>query len=252
MSKMFGEMKTEGLEKTQDRLGGYAAQETGMYTGKIKMAYAGASLQGARFIALIVDFDGNEYRETVYFTNKKGENFYADKNDTKKKVPLPGFTTIDDICVITTGLSLSEQETEEKLVKVYDTDAKAEVPKSVPVLIELIGKEISLGILKTEENKTVKDGSGAYVATAEVKQVNNIDKVFDTETKMTVIEARAGLKEGAFWDAWEKRNKGVTRDKKTFKEGAAGAPGRPAPANAPPGAGAAAPARSSLFGKKAA
>jgi hypothetical protein len=252
MSPIFGNLKSEGLTETEDRLGGYSPFESGIYTGKIKVAYAGKAASGAQNITLVLDFGGREYRETVYITNRNGENWFLNKDDKSKKVPLPGFTTIDDICLVTTGKPLADQIGEDKTVKVYDPEAKKELPKSVPVLTELLGQELSVGILKNQENKSEKNSAGEYVPTAEVRFTNTIEKVFHTETKMTVAEARQGVEKPAFWDAWEERNKGQTRDRRTIKDGQGGTSGRPgAPAGAPPQAGAATSPRKSLFGAKA-
>ena len=249
MTTLFGNLKSDGLEQSTDNLGGGGfTRESDIYSGKIKMAYAGAAKSGARFVQLIVDLpDGKEYKETVYITNQKGENFYLNKSDNSKKVPLPGFTTIDDICLCATGKPLAEQDAEEKIVKIYDFEAKAELPTSVPVLIELLGQDISLAILKVTENKQAKNASGVYEATAETRDINSIDKVFNTDTKMTVVEARNKAEAPVFWDNWLERNKGKTRDKTSKVIGNPGAPGTAR--SGPPQAGAA-PARQSLFGKK--
>lgn len=253
MSSLFGELKNDGLEESQDRLGGFSVLETDIYTGPIKMAYAGQAASGARSVTLIVEHDGKEYRETIYITNKKGENFFLNKDDKSKKVPLPGFTTIDDICLVTSGKPLAEQEGEDKMVKIWDNDARKELPKSVPVLTGLLGLVVSLAIVKQLENKNVKDSSGEYVPTGEERETNFIDKVFHTETRMTVAEARNGAEKGTFWDAWLERNKGKVRDKRVIKDGVGGTPGRPGskPVGGPPQANGAAPARKSLFGAKA-
>lgn len=249
---LFGNLKSDGLEETQDRLGGFSPFDTDIYTGKIKMAYAGQSDGGAKNISLVVDFNGKEYRETIYITNKKGENFFLNKDDKTKKVPLPGFTIIDDICLVTTEKPLSDQAAEEKVIKLYDFEAKKELPKSVPVLVDLLGKEVSLAIVRQLENKNAKNGAGEYEPTAETQETNNIAKVFHTPTKMTMVEARNGNETGTFWDSWVERNKGVTADRRKIKDGVAGAPkGTAAPAqrSGPPQAAAPA-ARQSLFGKK--
>lgn len=246
---LFGNLKSDGLEQSTDNLGGGGfTRESDIYSGKIKMAYAGAAKSGARFVQLIVDLpDGKEYKETVYITNKAGENFYLNKNDNSKKVPLPGFTTIDDICLCATGKPLSEQDAEEKIVKIYDFEAKAELPTSVPVLIELLGQDISLAILKVTENKQAKNANGIYEATAETRDINSIDKVFNTDTKMTAVEVRNKAEVPVFWDNWLERNKGKTRDKTSKVIGTPGAPGTAR--SVPPQAGVA-PVRQSLFGKK--
>lgn len=250
MSNLFANLKSDGLEESQDRLGGYRPLDTDIYTGKIKALYASKSTQGALGINLIADFNGQEYRETFWVTNKKGENFFLNKDDNSKKVPLPGFTIADDILLIATGKPLSDQTTEEKTIKLYDSEAKKELPKGVDMLVEAIGQSISLGVLKILENKNEKVGTGAdaeYVPTAETRELNSTDKVFHPEQRVTVAEARAGQSEPKFWDSWIERNKGQIRDKRSIKDGQAGGARGKAPA---PKAGEAAPARKSLFGNK--
>lgn len=244
---MFNTLTNDGLEEAQDRLGGFAALETNAYTGKIKAAYAGVSGGGAKSVTVILDIGGGkEYRETFYVTNKKGENFYLNKQDPTKKVPLPGFTVVDDICLVTCGKNLSQLTLEDKVFKIYDADAKKELPKSVPALVEIIGMEVTLGILKEIVNKTEKVGD-KYVPVAETRDQNVTDKVFHTETKMTVAEGRAGAEKASFYDSWLERNKDKTRDRRELKDGQAGVAGAP---GAAPVAGQPAAAKGSLFAKK--
>jgi hypothetical protein len=236
-------MKSEGLEEAQDRLGGYQSYETDIYPGKVKLAYAGQAPSGARFMYFsFVLADGKEYRETVYFTNKAGENWFPNKQDASKKVPLPGFTLVNDICLATTGQELSVQAAEDKVVNVYDPEQKKELPKSVPVLVDLLGKDITLAILKKIESVKVKQGND-YVATDKTRETNGIDKVFHTESGMTVKELKDKKTEASFQAAWLEKNKGKTRDL-TQSEGKSGRPGS---AGAPPAAGATAKPRTSLF-----
>ena len=240
---LFNKLTSDGLEESQDRLGGFSPFDSDIYIGTIKVAYAGTSLGGATSVSVVVDADGKEYRETFYVTNRKGENFFISQD--KKKVPLPGFTVVDDICLIASGKPLANQETEEKVIKLYDFEQRAEVPKSVPVLTDLIGQKIALGILKQLENKNAKNAAGEYEATEETREVNVVDKVFHPEMKLTVAEARNGKEDPEFWDKWVEKNKGTVRDKTEKKAGGnAGAPPKPAAAG-----GTAAP-RQSLFGKK--
>lgn len=236
---LFGNLTNEGLEEAQDRLGGFSRLESDAYLGKIKMAYAGQSAGGARSITIIFGHGENakeEYRETVYITNKKGENYYLDGD--KKKQPLPGFTTVDDLCQMITGKPLSQQASEEKMVNVYDADQKKEIPKSVPVLTELLGGEVILGIVKQTVTKQVKQGD-VYVDSNETRDENVIEKVFHHPSKLTVAEAKKGVQTAAFHDAWVEKNKGNTRDK-TSKGGAGavktGRPGIPPTAGASNGA----------------
>jgi hypothetical protein len=250
---LFNNLTSDAHEvETEDRLGGFSVLESGSYDAKIKVAYAGKAASGAQSVTFIFDINGRELRETIYITNKQGQNFYLTKD--KKKAPLPGFTTVDHICLVASGAPLSEQTTEDKMVKVYDKDAGAEIPKSLPVLTDLVGKTITLGLLKVLENKTEKDSNGNYVAIAETRESNQIDKVFDTDTKMTVVEAVKEL-EPTFHTAWVEKNAGQTRDKREIKDGQAGGAqsGRPGrPAGGPPQQSTGASSGRKLFGNKAA
>ena len=243
---LFANLNNAGLEESTDRLGGYQPLQSGIYTGIIKAAYAGKSDGGAQSVSLVVQVGNDEYRETLYITNRKGENFFTKDN---KKIPLPGFTIIDDICLVTSGKPLSEQLVEDKVLKLYDKDAKKELPKSVPVLVELLGLTVTLGILNQLVSQTEKAADGSYVPKSDgsTRNQNVIDKVFHTETKMTVAEARQGAEEAKFHDSWADRNEGKTQDRREKVDGTAGAPKRPGAPATPPQAGAA--PRKSLFGK---
>ncbi len=255
MSAVFGNLKTDGLEESQDRLGGGApALETDIYLLTIKAAFAGASSGGAQNVTLITTTEGGrEYKETIYITNRNGDNWFVNKDDKTKKVRLPGFIIIDDICMLTTEKPLNQQEAEEKVVNVYDFDAKKEMPKNVPMLMALLGKTFYAAITNTLENQSDKVGSGAdteYVPNAKTRNTNAITKVFHDPSKVTMVEARNG-QEAAFFDSWLERNKGQTIDKRTIKDGEGGNSGRPGGQKSPPAAGGSGGTeRKSLFGNK--
>ena len=248
---IFGNLSNDGLEESQDRLGGFNVRDTNIYPATIKVAYAGQSAGGARNVTVVAMLPDGEYSETVYVTNKKGENWFLNQNNKSKKVPLPGFTTIDDICLVCTGKSLSEQDSEEKVVKVYDYDERKELPKSVPVLTELTGKTLFLGIVKQTVDKNAKnDSTGEYEPTGETRDENVIEKVFHDPTKMTVVEARNQATEAVFFNKWLEKNKGQTRNKAKGNTGG-GKSGRPGGNGGAPQAGGQQQARKtgSLFNK---
>lgn len=251
MSNLFGNLTTTGLEESEDRLGGgFKPLSTDIYNVKVKVLYAGQAESGARNCTVVAILpDGKEYRETIYITNKKGENFFLNKDDQSKKVPLPGFTTIDDICLAATGFPLAEQTFEEKTLKIYDFDQKKEVPTKVMVAVDLCDKEVSLGIQHVLEDKTKKnDQTGEYEPTGETRELNQIAKVFHTESKVTMAEARAG-QEATFWDSWLKRNKDQPYDRRKAGKSGAKPAGKPPVAGGAAGGGAPAGGRKSLFGK---
>lgn len=247
MNALFGSLSTEGLEESTDRLGGFQPLETDAYTATIKMAYAGQSSGGARNVTLELDLGGRSYRETIYITKKTGENYFVKDG---KKVPLPGFTTIDDLCMVTVGKPLAEMIGEDKVVNIYDYDAKKELPTTVPMLTELLGQVATFGIVKNLENKSESDGNGGYTTIADTRDTNTIEKVFHTETKMTVVEARQGADEARFFESWVDRNKGKTRDRREIKDGQGVQTGRPGASKTAPQAGNKAPGKS-LFAKTA-
>lgn len=257
MTKMFGSMSNDGLEQAEDRIGGFSVFESKIYSGTIKAMYAGKSDGGAQNMTIIADLGGREYRETIYFTSRDGKNYYHPKDKqgkliTDKKMPLPGFTIVNDICLVATGEPLENQDVEEKVFKIYDYEAKAEVPTNVPMITAAIGQPVSFAIQKVLENKSKKNDAGGYDTVADTRELNTIQKVFDTESKKTVVEAINGQDAG-FWDAWSEKNDGKLYDKRTIRDGGdAGNAGRPA-ANGNSGAPAAGAksATKSLFGKAA-
>ena len=86
---MFGNMTTDGLEQSQDRLGGFTLQESDIYLATIKAFYAGKADSGAMNITVIADLNGKEYRETIYITNKKGDPEPDPDLRDNENVPLP-------------------------------------------------------------------------------------------------------------------------------------------------------------------
>ena len=246
---IFGNLTNEGLEETTDRLGGFQTRATDIYPATIKAAYAGQSAGGARNVTIVAELPDGEYSETIYVTNKKGENWFLNQNDKSKKVPLPGFTTIDDICLVTTGKPLAEQDSEEKVVKVYDFDERKELPKSVPMLVDLIGQTLFLGIVQQTVDKNQKnDSTGEYEPTGETRDENVIEKVFHDPSKMTVVEARQGATEPVFYEKWLSKNKGQVRNKAKGAGGKGTQSGRPGGGAPQSGAGGQ-KKTSSLFGK---
>lgn len=226
---MFSDVNdSSDLEKAQDTVGGFQPIDPGVYLATIKMMYGLESQNGAKGVFLELETeDGKTHRETVYVTNRKGENFYVRDG---KKFPLPGFSTIKDLCMLTTEKSLAEQNFEDKVVKVYDPEAKAEVPKNMPVNTGMIGKKVKVGIQQSLENKQVKQGN-EYVPTEEERTVSSINKFFHHDRDLTLNEALDRKTEAEFIHKWKDRYEGQVQDKRTFKGANTPNSGRP-PKNA--------------------
>lgn len=240
----FQNLNSDGAEAVKDSLGGsFGAIESAAYDATVKAFYAGKSDGGAHSMTLIAEIDVNgqkrEYRETFWVTNKKGENAY-EKNG--KKNLLPGYITANDIALLTTGKELNAQDFEEKIVKVYNFDQRAEVPTKVMAAADVMGKQITLGIQRKTVNKQAKDTRGTYVDTNEKRDVNEIDKVFHAGTGRTVNEVVRGLEAGEFLPMWKEKHTGVTQNR--FKEVVGAGSGLP---GAAAGTGASA-AKPNLFG----
>jgi hypothetical protein len=277
---IFAKLSTDGVAKSEDNLGtggGYII-DTDIQIYTIKALYAGKSTSSNAMsvTGIFVNKEtGKEYRETFWVTSGTGDNFYYSKDKdgkpTDKKSFLPGFNVVNDICMITTDKPLNEQTDEEKVVKVYDADAKGEVPKSVPMLTETLGKDVALAIYQNLENKSVKNAAGAYEPVAEERKTNTVEKAMFPVFKTTVRETEVALENGGsvkddtivdaqgndvavFWDAWIEAHKGKIKDKRKIKDGAAGTAGKPGgkPLGGPPASGAnpnAGSERKSLFNK---
>lgn len=243
---MLSNMKSEGLEAQEDRIGGFQLKSTDLYEATIKLAYITESDGGAYGLNLTFQIGGSEYREnTIYFTNKDKENFYYTKDDkgnrTTTKAQLPGFNLVNNLCRLAIDKELYEIVEEEKTIKVYDSKEGKEIPKSMPCLTELHGSKVLLAITEQTVNKNKKnDNTGKYEPTSETREENQIDHVFHWDLRATVNELTAIAKAEAegkpapkieFADKWLERYAGKKADKRTIKEGGdAPKQGRPSPA----------------------
>lgn len=187
--------------------GGYTLP-TGVYPMVVDVAYMGKSAKGAVSLNLhLKQAKGGKtiVRQTLWVASgdKKGnKNYYIDKN--KKKRLLPGMAQADHIAQITTGQSLAALTPEEKTIKLYDFEKRAELPTKVAALTEMHTKEIYVGLKKVRTNKVVKNQSGGYDDTAAERVFNEIDKVFYPDG-MTIAEKKSEATEAKFIGKWKKR-----------------------------------------------
>lgn len=244
----FGDsLSQEGIESQGDRLGGGGVVDSNAYGAVITAAFAGESKGGAKSMTFHFKLDnGRDLRETTYVTSgkEKGQKSFYERDG--KKYPMPGFVTANDIALLATGKGLTEQTYEEKIIKLYDFDAKAEVMTKVMMATSLVGQAIKLGVMKETVDKTTDSGGGVYVPTGETREQNVIDKVFHATSGQTVSEltqSRDVNAAGEFLGKWTDKNAGITRNKAKGASGASGVPGRPAPTG-----GAAPTASKGLFG----
>lgn len=222
----------DNIQNETDNLGGAGVLESGIYTLTINLAYITTADSGAVALNIRATTEDNrEVRQQFYMasgTAKGCKNYYEDKNGEKKY--LPGFLTANALALLTTGKEISDQDTEEKVVALWSSTAKAEVPTKVPMLMDMLGKQVIAGILKQTVDKTTKSATGEYVPTGETRDENEIDKLFQASTRRTTAEIRAGAETGAFIDSWETKWKGKVKNKAKGNDGSGAKAGAPKPA----------------------
>jgi len=223
-------------EEPRDSLGGFILP-TGIYPCTIEMAYMSKSKNGADAVNLELNTsDGRKLKQTIYITNRSGEPFYVNKQDGSKRY-LPGYNQINSLCdlAVQQDIAAVAAAAEEKTIKVWDFDAKTEVPKSMPVLLSLLNKRIVLGVLNIKENKNVKDGAGNWVPGPETRNINEINKAFN-ESGLTQAEIKAGTATPEFMEKWKDKYGTDEIDKSSPVAGGAtaGVPGQAAPVKEPP------------------
>lgn len=219
---MFSNLKrTNDIEETKDVLGGQGyILETDVYPATIITAYSDFFKSGAQFVNVkfeVVKPDGNtqNFNERFTITNKAGNIYYVGK-DSKKHV-LPGYEIMDDICLLTTGKPLAEQETEKKVLQLWNPAEGKEVPTEVDCLTDMFGQKVLLAIQKVRKNKQVLDASNKYIDSKDEVNLNQTRKVFDAEYRTTVPEMRTAEHNGVapaaqFIDKWLEKNQNKTLD----------------------------------------
>lgn len=226
------------IAAAKDSLGGGSfVLETDIYKFKVVSAYITVAQSEAMALELrLKTEDDKELRQTLWIKSGKdkgGQNFYTAKDGSKQY--LPGFDLANSLALLTTGLELNKLTTEQKVVKIYNYDAKADVPTPVPMVMDLLDKEIYGAVFKQVVDKQKKGDDGKYHSTGETREENELDKFFRLTDKVTVAEGLANMARkqrgeepvaGVFFDQWKEKWAGKTRDK-TSKDnkGKAGLPG---------------------------
>lgn len=203
---LFGTATTGTVEKEQDF--SKRTLDTNEYAGLLTMAFAGQSSTGARFVTLMFKLDnGKDYSEQIYISNRDGANTYEKDGKTYY---LPGFQLVNNLALLTTGKGLHELagDVETRTVKLYDWDAKKELPQDVPAIIPMMGKRVLLAITEEEYEKTnYNKETNTREYTGEVRVKNSLTKAYHPETRQSVVELRDGAEATAL-DGWLKTNKG--------------------------------------------
>jgi len=213
---MLEHLKTDTTIENDDDFIGGGLLDSGIYDFVVDMAYFDKSQGGANSLTLhLKTAKGQSMRTTLWMTSgtaKGGKNYYEDKKTGKRRY-LPGFNQANAICMLGINKEIANVTPEDKVINIYDFDAKKELPKTKQVLTELLGAQITCGVVLQTIDKNVKNAQGIYVPDGTTRDENEIDKCFRTSDGMTVAELRGGETEPVFKEKWAAKNTGVTRNK---------------------------------------
>lgn len=226
---ILGSLKSDdSIANERDSVGGGGPLDSNAYKFNIALAYVVKAASDALglFVSLKGD-DGRELRQTFWMTSgkEKGCKNYYEKDGEKHY--LPGYLLANSLALLTVGKEIGELDTEQKVVNVYNKEAKAETPTKVDMVMDLVGKDIVAGVIKQIVDKTKKnDATGQYEPTGETREENEVDKFFRARDNMTTAEIRAQAEAAAFYDTWVKKWAGNVKNRasKAGSNGTAGAP----------------------------
>lgn len=221
-------------EEEKDIVASGGVLDAAVYKGTVELVYMDKAASGAININIHFNNGSRVIRQTIYISNKKGGFTY---HKDGKDFPLPGYSQVDHFFKAVTSKGIAQQVTEEKTIKIYDYDAKKELPQQRTVFMEALGKPMAVGVIKVSEEKTTKD-SGYVDGTGEFREYNEFDKWFNAETGMTRLEELDdSITEATFIHKWKEKNEGKVKVKRAKNPGAAASgatSGAPTPSESKP------------------
>ena len=228
----------DDIELKETSLGGGSfLWDSNVYKCIVDMAYFDKSAGGANSLNLtLLNSDGKQLKQTLWFTKKTGEIHYINKR-TGEKAYLPGYTLANNLALIITGEDINEafEKSEKKMVNVYDFTAKAEKPTEKSVATSLLGKQVKAAIIKQTVNKRANAGDNVWVPTTETKEENDIKEFYFDDSDLTVVEKSKGATEALMMPKWVKRNAGKTMNRVKAVPGDAATAGAYTPTDKPAG-----------------
>lgn len=221
-------------QETDSVGGGYKPLASAVYELTVKLAYLNIAQSGAMALNYVFVTDNNEeLRGSFWMTSgtaKGGKNYYEKDG---KKFYLPGFNAANALSLLTVGKEIGEVDLVEKVINLYNYDAKKEVPTQVKMFDALLGQKVKAGVLKQLEDKNVKDATGNYVPSGETRETNEVDKIFRASDGLTVPEIKGGITSPEFLAKWADKWTGQVKDKTSGTAPKAGTPAVGAAGSAP-------------------
>lgn len=145
---------------------------------------------------------------------KGNKNWYEDKKGTKHY--LPGFLTANATSLFCTGKEIGALTQEIKTIKLWNKDAKKEIPTKVEVYTELLDKPIKMAVIKQIVNSNKYNSSTKrYEPSGETREENEVMSVFNPNSNFTVKETTDKLAAPVHMQKWLDKWKGKTRNRET-------------------------------------
>ena len=206
-------LNLNGIDTTTvDKIGGKSySVPTDVYDAEISLAYLISSASSkSRGLDLVLKINNEERSFQTYYTNKNDEPFYIDKKDNTKKA-LPGLLLLSALTQIVLNKSfdsLGSNDFSKKTIKVWNSDAKKELPKEVDVITNLTGKKVKVALEQIEQNK--------YSDATKTESKNQIVKFFNdkgyTSTELENLQ-KDPTTQPEFMTKWLEANKGKITDR---------------------------------------
>jgi hypothetical protein len=196
---------------TADREAGYEPIASGVYPVKLDYAYYEESAGGALALKInVVSTDHRDvnFRQSLWLTSgraKGKKNYYTDSEGRKRL--LPDMNRANNMANILCGKDLADLQVEAKVIRLWNYEKQDTVNTKVNMVTDLIGKEFLAAVLRTVENKRVRDDNDNWVPGPEKRTFNEIDTMFNTDG-FTAKEIQSQAKERKAMDIWERRNSG--------------------------------------------
>jgi len=192
---------------------GGVVKNSDIYLMKVIHAFLKEADSGAIGVQLTMkhsDKNKTEFNTTIYISSgkTKGQKTYFEKNG--KKFPLPGYTQINDLCLIASNgkLNLGTAPKTKKTVEVYSFTEGKKVNIQADVIDVLTGAIIKVAIARKRVNK-FKGGK----PTSEVTEKNEV-ATFLTRDGKTMREVNSNSA-AEFADKWLLKNKDQVIDEVT-------------------------------------
>lgn len=198
---LFSKLKKDDSVKESGDFVGRKLLHSGIYDAKIKLAFQKKSAKGALGVEFHFEIGDRTEVQTIWVTKTTGE--YTYKNKQGDTMYMPGYILVDDICRLTIDQEISEIETEEKVVKLFNWEEKKELPQKVQAMTDLHGQEIKLCIQEAKEWR--KD-------VGKVQDKNIIAKALFFEDGRTVTEIMTE-KDSKFAQDWLDKWEGQIYDR---------------------------------------